>query len=157
MKRKIGTIYNKPIIEGDINLKTPNEIHKSELGGENNSLKFRYFAVQYYNADHPLGTNVNNLSRKLCIFGHYEGYSGGIRFNANFSNISRYGSYIYAFKTLDVAFEADVDSLDETINEIIASYQRDDPNNSVFYNNCLIEISKEEYDNFDMFKYQDDI
>ena len=39
-KRKIGEIYNKPIIEGDINLKTPNEIHKSELsgvGGANNS------------------------------------------------------------------------------------------------------------------------
>lgn len=33
-KRKIGEIYNKPIIEGDINLKTPNEIHKSELSGE---------------------------------------------------------------------------------------------------------------------------
>ena len=32
-KRKIGEIYNKPIVEGDINLKTPNEIHKSELGG----------------------------------------------------------------------------------------------------------------------------
>lgn len=32
-KRKIGEIYNKPIIEGDINLKTPNEIHKSELVG----------------------------------------------------------------------------------------------------------------------------
>ena len=38
-KRKIGEIYNKPIVEGDINLKTPNEIHKSELsgGGGNNS------------------------------------------------------------------------------------------------------------------------
>lgn len=33
-KRKIGEIYNKPIVEGDINLKTPNEIHKSELSGE---------------------------------------------------------------------------------------------------------------------------
>lgn len=33
MKRKIGEIYNKPIIEGDINLKTPNKIHKSELSG----------------------------------------------------------------------------------------------------------------------------
>lgn len=32
-KRKIGEIYNKPIVEGDINLKTPNEIHKSELSG----------------------------------------------------------------------------------------------------------------------------
>lgn len=31
-KRKIGEIYNRPIIEGDINLKTSSEIHKSELG-----------------------------------------------------------------------------------------------------------------------------
>ena len=30
-KRKIGEIYNRPIIEGDINLKTSSEIHKSEL------------------------------------------------------------------------------------------------------------------------------
>lgn len=157
MKRKIGELYNKPVIIGDKNLVTKNEIHQSELGGENNSLKFRYFAVQYYNADYPLGTNVQDLSGKLCIFGHYESNSGGIIFNKNFSDISRYGRYIYAFKTLDVAFEADVDSLDETINKIIASYQKGDPNNSVFYNNCLIEISKEEYDNFDIFKYQDNI
>lgn len=37
MKRKIGKLFNKTIIEGDINLKTPNEIHKNELnkgGGE---------------------------------------------------------------------------------------------------------------------------
>lgn len=31
MKRKIGKLYNKTIIDGDINLKTPNEIHKNEL------------------------------------------------------------------------------------------------------------------------------
>lgn len=36
-KRKIGEIYNKPIIEGDINLKTSNEIHKSELSGGGNT------------------------------------------------------------------------------------------------------------------------
>lgn len=33
MKKRIGSIYNKPIIEGDINLKSPNEIHKSQLEG----------------------------------------------------------------------------------------------------------------------------
>ena len=32
-KRKIGEIYNKPIVEGDKNLVTNNEIHKSELSG----------------------------------------------------------------------------------------------------------------------------
>lgn len=33
MKRKIGEIYNKPIVEGDKNLVTKNEVHKSELSG----------------------------------------------------------------------------------------------------------------------------
>lgn len=37
MKRKIGTIYNKPIVEGDINLKSLNEIHRSELSGNNSA------------------------------------------------------------------------------------------------------------------------
>lgn len=32
-KKRIGTIYGSPIIEGDKNLKTSNEIHISELGG----------------------------------------------------------------------------------------------------------------------------
>ena len=46
MKRKIGEIYNKPIIEGDINLKTPNEIHKSELsGGGRNTSKIYYYKI----------------------------------------------------------------------------------------------------------------
>ena len=52
-KRKIGEIYNKPIIEGDINLKTPNEIHKSELsggGGSNNTSKLGYY---YYDVTKP--------------------------------------------------------------------------------------------------------
>lgn len=33
-KKRIGTIYGSPIVEGDKNLKTSNEIHVSELGGE---------------------------------------------------------------------------------------------------------------------------
>ena len=32
MKRKIGEINNKPLVIGDKNLVTKNEIHKSELG-----------------------------------------------------------------------------------------------------------------------------
>lgn len=32
-KRRIGSIYGKPIVEGDLNLVTPNEKHKSELQG----------------------------------------------------------------------------------------------------------------------------
>lgn len=32
-KRKIGEIYNKPIVTGDKNLVTKNEIHESTLKG----------------------------------------------------------------------------------------------------------------------------
>lgn len=35
MKKKIGEIYNKPIVTGDKNLVTKNEIHESSLGGNN--------------------------------------------------------------------------------------------------------------------------
>ena len=54
MKKRIGTIYNKPIIEGDINLKTPNEIHKSELkgGGDNPSGgSVSKYAPRYFKID----------------------------------------------------------------------------------------------------------
>lgn len=50
MKRKIGEIYNKPIIEGDINLKTPNEIHKSELSSDGGSSSNKY-APRYFSID----------------------------------------------------------------------------------------------------------
>lgn len=37
MKKKVGELYGKPIIEGDKNLKTNNEVHISELtAGEEN-------------------------------------------------------------------------------------------------------------------------
>lgn len=43
-KKRIGTIYGSPIVEGDKNLKTSNEIHVSELGGGNSgSEKYLYF------------------------------------------------------------------------------------------------------------------
>lgn len=45
MKKRIGTLYNKPIIEGDINLKTPNEIHKDELKGGGRTNSFYYKAL----------------------------------------------------------------------------------------------------------------
>lgn len=35
MKRKIGELYNKPVVIGDKNLVTKNETHISELQGSN--------------------------------------------------------------------------------------------------------------------------
>lgn len=44
MKKKIGEIYNKPIVTGDKNLVTKNEIHESSLGGGNSgSSDVEYF------------------------------------------------------------------------------------------------------------------
>lgn len=53
MKKRIGTLYNKPIIEGDINLKTPNEIHKNELkgGGDNSGGSISKYAPRYFKID----------------------------------------------------------------------------------------------------------
>lgn len=71
MKRKIGEIYNKPIVEGDINLKTPNEIHKSELGGgrtqDGSKFKPRYFSIDFNITDegwkYLLSVDVDNFIR----------------------------------------------------------------------------------------------
>lgn len=51
MKKRIGSLLGKPIIQGDTNLKTSNEVHISELNassggsssGGDNTLNFRYY------------------------------------------------------------------------------------------------------------------
>lgn len=48
MKKRIGFIYNKPIIDGDINLKTNNEIHKSELYKSNSGESSSNNQYSYY-------------------------------------------------------------------------------------------------------------
>ena len=55
MKKRIGTLYNKPIIEGDINLKTPNEIHKDELSS-NNSQGGGSDKIEYFKFKEPIET-----------------------------------------------------------------------------------------------------
>lgn len=70
MKRKIGELYNKPIVEGDKNLVTKNETHISELqgnsnnegGGSNSNIeltKGKKILSEYYYFDYlKLGTDV---------------------------------------------------------------------------------------------------
>lgn len=46
MKSRIGTINKKPIVQGDKNLVTPNEIHVSELkGGEQSNIPVEYYKI----------------------------------------------------------------------------------------------------------------
>lgn len=58
MKRKIGEIYNKPIVIGDKNLVTSNEIHKSELSGSQSGGvtqdNFEYFTYDENTASSPV-------------------------------------------------------------------------------------------------------
>ena len=57
MKSRIGTINKKPIVQGDKNLVTPNEIHVSELkgGGQDN------VPVEYYKVVASEGENLETI------------------------------------------------------------------------------------------------
>lgn len=98
-KRKIGEIYNKPIVEGDINLKTPNEIHKSELsGGGNNSsgeVKEWYYRVNIQGIYDAIGVeDVTVLT--MTVFANYV-----ILPDAN--NNKKFNSYMYDWSELSVS------------------------------------------------------
>lgn len=71
MKRKIGKIYNKPIVEGNKNLVTKNEVHKSELSGGGNKSNLIYIN-RPINGSLQLGwfayTFKGILNTKLQIF-----------------------------------------------------------------------------------------
>lgn len=55
MKSRIGTINRKPIVQGDKNLVTPNEIHVSELEGRGQTS----VPVEYYKVAVPEGSSDN--------------------------------------------------------------------------------------------------
>lgn len=70
-KRKIGEIYNKPIVEGDKNLVTNNEIHKSELsegGAYSGEDAMEYFDLSSERiAECPLLNSVALFCTKLKL------------------------------------------------------------------------------------------
>lgn len=66
MKRKIGNLRGKPIIEGDKNLMTPNELHVSELGGGNSgSERYLYFK---WEDDYPHGNIESDFHDIILMF-----------------------------------------------------------------------------------------
>lgn len=67
-KRKIGEIYNKPIVEGDINLKTPNEIHKSELSGGGGSSEVKESDYVYMKLVDPSGEIGESFNDEITAF-----------------------------------------------------------------------------------------
>lgn len=71
MKKKIGEIYNKPIVTGDKNLVTKNEIHESTLNG-GGTVDSSSSDVEYYATDmerlNLLGENGLNLLMIFSLF-----------------------------------------------------------------------------------------
>jgi len=69
MKRKIGEIYNKPIVEGDKNLVTKNEVHKSELSGGEGQENSMGDDILWY-ANLYLGYPTVNLTKETVLSGN---------------------------------------------------------------------------------------
>lgn len=72
-KKRIGTIYGSPIIEGDKNLKTSNEIHVSELGGGGEGNNSGIEDKRYYMGDYLYASEVLR-SLIPCITKAVSGY-----------------------------------------------------------------------------------
>lgn len=95
-KRKIGEIYNKPIIEGDINLKTPNEIHKSELSGGGGSsvgeVKEWYYRIDWdkLSQDNENGTIDSNMLEILFLISIGMSYSAIYPYDLGNAHIAYY-------------------------------------------------------------------
>ena len=161
-KRKIGEIYNKPIIEGDINLKTPNEIHKSELSGElggggaSGEVKVWYYKDVSDNKEMTLFLVSLGVKTILCKYRDYNGVGeGSIDY---IKDEYAYGFYKNYFKlsTLDTCNSVNVGFGDDGIDHCYFN-----PSNDLYgriddiaklmpeaeeLKNLFIEVSKEEYE-----------
>lgn len=67
MKKRIGNLRGKPIIEGDINLKTNNEIHKSELYKTHSEEGTSNNQYSYYKILNPDFWNLGGGSVEMII------------------------------------------------------------------------------------------
>ena len=71
MKKRIGTIYGTPIVEGDKNLKTTNEVHISELGGGNTEnstgVEYEYFILDNPNNDDGVSAQFKEMLGSTVI------------------------------------------------------------------------------------------
>lgn len=66
MKKKIGEIYNKPIVIGDKNLVTKNEIHKDDLSaGSGDAPSGGGDTMKYYNTESVEKAQMLTLGAQL--------------------------------------------------------------------------------------------
>lgn len=136
-KRKIGEIYNKPIVEGDKNLVTNNEIHKSELQGNSSSnasgvsLKF-YRVKNEYRRDEELANWLYNYCAYWAVN------------SDNYMNVNRHGPY----KRFNVFTE--YPSNENTLKAFAICIDVLDKNYEVkeFNENIIAKVEETTYDDF---------
>lgn len=87
MKSRIGTINKKPIVQGDKNLVTPNEIHVSELKrGEQSNIP-----VEYYKVVVPEGMNPEEINGGILdILAHYPCFHTLIKGTSSSSKFTKF-------------------------------------------------------------------
>ena len=90
MKKIIGILKGHPIVEGDKNLKSNNEIHISDLNKGGGSPTFTYYLLDRYS-----GENIINLLAR---------YSTYVRTNANDGTGKRFIELTTYFKTRESNF-----------------------------------------------------
>lgn len=143
--RKIGELKGKPIIEGN-----PNEVKNNQIHAKTDNKFIILSERKQSNLEIISGGSDNNSNNNFTDYTYFNVNSDNYNVVADLMSM-----YLWELPTDAVKLPIFVkraysqDTYIDPINSV--------PNNSVFYNNCLIEISKEEYDNFDRFKYQDNI
>ena len=142
MKKKIGEIYNKVIVEGDKNLVTNNEIHKSELIGESQNescpeeqYKVRILTIKSIDINEDAPDEIANIPIGLA------------NDNPTFENLIKYEGWfkdLYQF----VNFESQPFSSDD----VRVVYTNDDDNSGSLMldgeyvqTNSRIDFTKEYY------------
>ena len=77
MKKRVGMLYGKPIITGDENLCTKNEIHINSLKGGGESVQNKSIIKQYYYKVHNSSLSSDNWVLKLVNGDPRIGYGEG--------------------------------------------------------------------------------
>lgn len=168
MKRKIGEIYNKPIIEGDINLKTSNEIHKSELNGGGGAKEYYYKwkdgADKFNEVVEAIGNIliIKNIINVGCLLykmvDHYTGEElSDMELIRDSDAFCIFGEEtpILVFDNKPITMPKG--NLIDKINALNVLYPSEDFSQIIpliidYVNNSLIEITKEEYESMITYK-----
>ena len=133
MKSRIGTINRKPIVQGDKNLVTPNEIHVSELEGRGQTS----MPVEYYKVAIPEGENLNNVRNNIKeLIGI--AYSDNLNFTILVKGTSSTNSHIlYTGINIGIAFS----SIENSSIHAYAFIPLEIPNKTINAEGKLIETS----------------